>query len=173
MPIEGMATKFDLKDGQFGPYALGTVKDLTGESVKVLFASKDNADDPNDNKPLPDTGCVNRPALWVGVFDANKKQYKVLFSYYTGTSTSQTPENAPKEGNEQGPEYWDAKNLRDQRGARVRDATTFICTMAEVSNSANGLNPELIPEIAEKLVQYVYNGPQPQREPGQDDGPSF
>jgi hypothetical protein len=97
MPIEGMATKFDLKDGQYGPYALGTVKDSAGEEAKVLFSSKDNAPDPKDNKPLPDSGCLNRPAVWVGLYDANKNQYRVLFNYYTGTSTA--PQNPPQTPN--------------------------------------------------------------------------
>jgi hypothetical protein len=94
MPIEGTATKFDLKDGQYGPYALGMVRDSTGEAAKVLFSSRDNADDPKDNKPLPDAGCLNRPALWVGIYDANKTQYKVLFNYYTGPERPPHPQAA-------------------------------------------------------------------------------
>jgi hypothetical protein len=170
MPIEGMATKFDLKDGQYGPYALGTVKDSAGEEAKVLFSSKDNAPDPKDNKPLPDSGCLNRPAVWVGLYDANKKQYRVLFNYYTGTSTSPT-QTPPQEGQQE--TDWDAKNLRDHRGARLRDAVQLICALAEVNGKTQGLSPELAVEVAEQFVRYTYNGPQPQREPGQDDDPGF
>jgi hypothetical protein len=168
-PIEGTATKFDLRDGQYGPYALGTVRDSTGEDAKVLFSSKDNAEDPKDNKPLPDAGCLNRPAVWVGLYDANKQQYRVLFNYYTGPERPPHPNATPEPVHVpvQKEVDWDAKELREKRGYAIRDAALLVTTLAEVSQNANGCSPELVQEIAEMFVTYVYNGPQDPRDMSQ------
>lgn len=98
---------------------------------------------------------------------------KICLSSRTLDGSTPAPQDAPPSANDSQEVDWDAKNLRDHRGARLRDAVQLICALAEVNGKTQGLSPELAVEVAEQFVKYTYNGPQPQREPGQDDGPGF
>ncbi len=65
---------------------------------------------------------------------------------------------------------WDGKQLREHRGHQLYNATLLVTKLAEIAGKTEGQNPGLIKEIAEELVQYIYNGPAAR--PTQPSGPN-
>ena len=80
--ILGTAIRFELKEGNFGPYGLGDIRDANGEEQGVLFAS-------SDKSPLPSTTCVNQMAGWGIKYDANTQNYKAYFNGLVGQNQQQ------------------------------------------------------------------------------------
>ncbi len=94
--MQGTATKFDIQEGDYGPYALGTLKDNLGNEEKVLFAAK-------KDESLPDRDtCMNSLGIWGVKYDANTGNFK---AYYNGPvakqlqGSPQSPQNEPESTN--------------------------------------------------------------------------
>ncbi len=158
--IQGTATKFDLRKGDYGDYGLGSLTDTDGESQDVLFTSK-------KGKPTPTADCLNRLATYGALYDANTQKYKVMFNSFAvdAPNSSNQAQNTQAEQKSsqtaaQGPD-WDAKQLREHRGYAVRDATLLVMQLAEINQTAQGMKPDLVLEIAEKYINYIYNGISP------------
>ncbi len=107
--MQGTAVKFDIKSGEYGDYALGSITDNTGFNQKVFFAA-------SDDSPLPDDSVKGQLANWGVKFDANKQKFKAYFNGYTqqqaqghqdaaqsGSQDPQTPPQGTKAG--QGVDY--------------------------------------------------------------------
>jgi len=123
--LQGTATKYNVKQGKFGDYALGDVTDVLGESVGVLYGSSKPDEDGNVKTPLPGSVCVGHLALWGALYDANKKQYKVMFNDYAHGNTPQPspPPQAPAQARQQPihvPVGRDATGLSIERQATVK-----------------------------------------------------
>ena len=90
--MRATATKFDVKQGDYGPYALGTLRDEMGNEEKVLFAVK-------QDETLVDACCAKELGIWGVKYDANTGKFK---AYYNGSvakqlqNQQQAPQNTPQ-----------------------------------------------------------------------------
>lgn len=64
----------------------------------------------------------------------------------------QHPEDANK------PVDWDGKQQREFRSHAIHSATLLVVALAEVNKESRGMSPELVVQMAETYVKYVYNG---------------
>ena len=83
------------------------------------------------------------------------------------------PATAPQAANAKPETDWNAKDLREFRSHKIHDATNIVVALAQVNNDARGMSPELVIQISETFVKYVYNGreavPNTQGQPPVDD----
>lgn len=115
-------------------------------------------------------------------------EHRRYIDYATVKTTQPAPQNTQQDtpqptGQANGKKDvdWDAKELREKRGYAIRDAVLVKTTLASVSNNiATHLSESSIFELAEKFVEYVYNGidkatnsyqRNPHEEPPDDDIP--
>ena len=80
--MKGLATRFEIKQGQYGPYGLGDLLDTTGRSEKMLFGA-------SEKSPLPQESLLNRDAIYSVQWDANTQKFKAYFkSWDNGQQTT-------------------------------------------------------------------------------------
>ncbi len=63
---------------------------------------------------------------------------------------------------------WDAKERREHRGHGIHNATLLVVALAEVNQESRGMSPELVVEMAETYMNYVYNGKESVPEPSNE-----
>ncbi|KKN75843.1 hypothetical protein LCGC14_0377190 [marine sediment metagenome] len=108
----------------------------------------------------------------------------------SGAQTNQQPQGQPRQPTPQSrqpapqarqpanaqpadkPVDWDGKQQREFRSHAIHSATLLVVALAEVNKESRGMSPELVVQMAETYVKYVYNGREsvPNREPADDGG---
>ncbi len=165
--MRAKATKFDVKEGDYGLYALGTLKDELGNEEKVLFAVK-------KDDILVDASSAMELGIWGVKYDANTGKFK---AYYNGSvakqlqNQQQAPSPPAQATNYQSPAPqgkkepdWDAKDLRMARMNSLTNSTKLICLIAEANKDIDikGKDREglvnLVTQTADILLHYIYNG---------------
>ncbi len=126
--------------------------------------------------------CVGNQYEWI-VWPFKADQAKKP-SLYCWLSTLVKPKDQnPQQGNPKGqqatnakpadePVDWDGKQQREFRSHAIHSATLLVVALAEVNEESRGMSPELVVQMAETYVKYVYNGREavPNREPAPDGG---
>lgn len=166
--MRGTPTKYDFQQGQFGPYALGDLVDDAGQSVQVLFSGTKKV-------ALPQQSLLNVPCIWSVKYDANSQDTKAYFQSQVQQGAApqqaqpqggqspppqaqQPPQNAPQPASGNEKVDWDGKQRREFRSHAVHSATLLVVALAEVNKESRGMSPELVVQMAETYVNYVYNG---------------
>ena len=80
--MRGTPTRYVMKSGQYGPYALGKFRDDQNTEVDMIFSG-------GKNSPLPNENLVGIPTIWAVKWDANKQKYSALFNSYAGQAHGQ------------------------------------------------------------------------------------
>ena len=174
--MRATATKFDVKQGDFGPYALGTLKDELGDEEKVLFAVK-------KGETLVDACCAMELGIWAIRYDANTGKFK---AYYNGSvakqlqNGQQAPSQPAQSTNYQQPTPqgkkepdWDAKDLRMARMNSLTNSTKLICLIAEAHKDIDVMGKDreglvnLVTQTADIILHYIYNGLTKKQAPNQ------
>lgn len=165
--MRATATRFDVKTGKFGTYALGAIKDELGNEEDVLFAVK-------KGDTLVDAATAKQLCLWAVRYDANDGNYKAYFNSTVAKQLQDTSQNPPQPAqatNHQQPAPqgkkepdWEAKDLRMARMNSLTNSTKLICLMAEANKDIDitGKDREglvnLVTQTADILLHYIYNG---------------
>lgn len=92
------AIKFDEKQGDYGPYALGSIKDELGTMENVLFAVK-------QGETLVDATTAKQLCIWGVKYDANNGKFKAYFNDVVAKQlqgSPQSPQNEPESTNTPG-----------------------------------------------------------------------
>lgn len=99
--LRATATRFDVKNGQYGYYGLGAIKDELGNEEDVLFAVK-------KGDTLVDANTAMQLCIWAVRYDANDGNYKAYFNSTVAKQLQGSPQspqkepestNAPRQGN--------------------------------------------------------------------------
>ena len=102
--VTGTPRRYELKSGQYGPYALGTMEDNTGAVVEMMFSGgKETA--------LPPQSLLNVPCLWAVKYDANTQKYKALFKQYAAQGAPQQAPQSPPQRPQTPPQAAKAPNV--------------------------------------------------------------
>ena len=106
-------------------------------------------------------------------------QRKVLIDEYSLTTSSEPPITTPQNTSQPPPQAaqapqvkkevdWDAKELRERRGYAQREAVLLIATAATIKNNAECIEVDNVLEVAEELLNYVYDGLEKAEDPKDD-----
>lgn len=94
--MRAKATKFDVKEGDYGLYALGTLMDdPDGNEEKMLFAVK-------KGESLVDANIAMTLCIWRVKYDANTGYFQAYFKSTVAKQlqdSSQSPQNEPESTN--------------------------------------------------------------------------
>lgn len=82
--LKGIARRYELKQGQYGPYALGDLEDQTGQREKMMFGG-------NSDFPLPEQSLLNIPCIYNVRWDANKQSFKASFKAFSNGQPQAAP----------------------------------------------------------------------------------
>ena len=134
---------------------------------------------PGNNPPMTqkDMGKLFAWDIWFRVFKGKKYYYAFLNQPESvGDGAQNASQAAPQPT--QAPQVkkevdWDAKELREKRSFAVKDAMLLITTAATVTNNAECCQVENVKQVADELVNYVYNGlkEEPERDADNEDIP--
>ncbi len=128
--------------------------------------------------------CTQKAEFKISAFDGQGQQgaYVGYSGFWNSTATiiqdgqSQGPQPAPQgqpaNAAADKPVDWDGKQQREFRSHAIHSATLLVVALAEVNKESRGMSPELVVQMAETYVKYVYNGREsvPNREPADDGG---
>ena len=154
--MRGIPTKYDMKTGQYGLYALGDLVDDAGQSIQVLFSGSKKV-------PLPQQSLLNVPCLWSVQYDANKQQTKAFFQQYANgqqQARQPAPQQAPPQP--QGPPPVNAG--RDTGVSIERQCIVKgVCEIVARSGGQMGIDDAL--DWCDALHGWIKTGNVPPREP--------
>lgn len=154
------------------PYQPATLVDDNNEKHQVTIFQ-------GDGRLLDNTCLGKRMAFSLSTYQGQRGlAYSGFWNDKATQGQSQAPQrpqqapqqpaqrpNAPKEVD------WDAKELREKRGYAIRDAVLVQTTLATISNNiASYISKDLILDLAEEFVEYVYHGITKAKTNGQQDG---
>jgi len=91
--LSGIATRYEIIDGQWGPYGLGSLRDSTGRTEDMMFAS-------SDKSPLPPQSLLNIPCVYTVQWDANKQKFKAYFKSYANQQQMPNAYQAPRQASQ-------------------------------------------------------------------------
>ena len=134
--MRGTATKFDVKDGDYGFYALGTFKDELGSEEKMFFAVK-------KGDTLVDVATAMQLCLWGIKYDANTDNYKAYFNNLVAKQLQDNPQSPPQSTQ--------ATNPPEQGDYDIGIRTALVC--AYISGGAHPLI-----EDVEYWMAYIKTG---------------
>ncbi len=134
--LRATATRFDIKSGKFGVYALGAIKDELGNEEDVLFAVK-------KGDTLVDANTAMKLCIWAVRYDANDGNFK---AYFNSTVAKQLQDNPQSPQNE--PE---STNAPQQGGNDVEIRKCLVC-----AHIAANIKP--LAEDIEYWMEYIKTG---------------
>ena len=161
--MRGTPTEYNMKEGQYGPYALGKMRDDTGAVVDMMYSG-------GKDSPLPQRTLINTPCLWGVKFDANTQKYKALFN---GFPQQSIPQNAPQTS-QAPPQAVNAPNpgqtTYSQQEASKQQSIERQCSWKGACVVCNGQTvvPYEIVEVAAAGYQFIRTGTIPQNLPNPD-----
>lgn len=140
--LRATATRFDVKDGQYGYYGLGAIKDELDNEEDVLFAVK-------KGDTLVDAATAMQLCIWAVRYDANDGNYKAYFKGTVAKQLQGTPQSPPQPAQATKPPQQDNDDYND-----VGIRTHLVC--AYISKMRPGEKP-LIEDI-EYWMAYIKTG---------------
>ena len=151
--MQGTAVKFDIKQGDYGNYALGKMADDTGAVEKMFYAA-------SEDSPLPDESVKNKLAVWGIRFDANKRQFKAYFNGYVqqGSQQSQQPQNVPQNSPQAPQQPAQRPNLPDTDIVTLR---AYAFNAASLLHARGKIEYRAMFFEADIYLKYIQNGTHP------------
>lgn len=140
--MRAKATKFDVKEGDYGLYALGTLKDELGNEEKVLFAVK-------KGETLVDAATAKQLCIWGVKYDANTDNFKAYFNS-TVAKQLQGQQGAQQPAQSTNPQY-NAPQGEKEPGWGIVLRTRVVCAYI-----ASGKEP--LAEDVEYWMEYIKTG---------------
>lgn len=156
--VRATATKFDVKQGDYGEYALGILRDEMGNEEKVLFAVK-------EGNILPNISSAQQLGIWGIRYDANTDNFK---AYYNGAVTKQPQgQQASQTASES------TKPPRTQSNAPAWQALDRELVQKDVICAllASRKRPE--PNEVKIWVDYIMDGVHPDSKPQSQANPNY
>ncbi len=114
--------------------------------------------------------CTQKAEFNIAAFDGQGQQgaYVGYSGFWNSRATiiqdgqGQQPQGQPQQAAAAAiadkPVDWDGKQQREFRSHAIHSATLLVVALAEVSKESRGMSPELVVQMAETYVKYVYNG---------------
>ena len=152
--MRATATRFDVKDGQYGWYALGAIKDEPGNEEDVLFAVK-------KGETLVDANTAMKLCIWAVRYDANDGKYKAYFKGTVAKQLQDTPQSPPQPANYQQPTPQGKKEPVTQNDAYKMVRDNVVCAFIQSGElKLDDLSTEVATAI-NKWVKFILTNDNP------------
>ena len=125
--FKGIARRYEVKQGTYGPYALGDLEDQTGRKEQMMFGG-------NEKSPLPEQNLLNIPCIYAVQWDANKGKFKAYFKSFSNGQQQAAP---PPASRQQVPPQAPHGNGRDQSIERQ----CVVKAVAEIVKARPNMEP--------------------------------